>query len=370
MAEPIAAPVAAPAAPAPATTGGTIDQFREAARTGALDAETPRTPGGLVVPDIGDPETLGHDNAAESDGVLLDTSPEADDAQPDLEAEADETAADPWAEQIHGMTARELVDAIKAGEVPAELAKQLQIAVKVNGEEYKVSVDEAGKGYQRLSDYTRAKQELRGQAQEVHAARQNMDRMIDAWKRDPAELRRGMKALGLKETLFEAAKAEAAEWYADQQLPPGERALKAQLAEMREQHEQAMQRLEQQRPKQEDTRTADLTKQLATLVPAGFAAAGITDSAPARQLFGENLRTLWEDGAELTADLVNSAAQATAEQLGDLARKHAKLSAPAAKPATLPARAGAAPSTGAKSNGAPMQQRSGTIADFRKSLGR
>ena len=363
-----------------AASGGTIAQLRAASQAGTLQGvapPAPQNPKPQAVPRqaapqvappeqtaqdrVGDTETLGNDNASNQQDEQ-----QVDEQQVDEQGSEDD--ASEWEQDLHGITTRQAIDALKAGTLPPELAKNIKIMAKINGIEVPISIEEAGKGYQRLSDYSRQKNELREQAQQVAGMRDSFDQMVQSWKGDPRALRKGMEQLGLQEPLFEAAKILATEWLQDQQLPPAERALKAQLKQMQEQHQSLMQRLEQQQNPQPDQRASQLTQQLGQMVPIAMKACGVHDSPVARTYMAENLRTLWEPGAELTDELVQMAAQATAEQLSDMAQEHQKSQAPKkTAPRPMPIRHGAAPQVGGGQGGG-MRQSGATIADFKKAF--
>ena len=375
--------------PTGAATGGTIAQLRAASGSGALPGidkpaarpapvATPVAPVKAKAPApvvetqsestdsdesiAGDVDTLGHDNASEQDDTQ-----DADldqDAETDTDQESEGTSLD---EVIHGMTARDILESIKSGEIPADLLKTLQVTARINGEDLQISVDEARRGYQRLSDYSRSKNELKEQAAQIHQFRASIDQMIDGWK-DPASLRKGMAKLGLQQPLFEAAKMLAQEYMVEQSLPPGERALRAQLRQMEEENLSMKEKMELANKPSPSNRGAELTAQLQKMVPGAMKTAGITDSPAARNLFAENLKSLWEPGSDLTDQLVQEAAQATAEQLGDFAKKYASENRPA-KSRVLPVRSGAA--AGPDKNQQPQKRapiQGSTVAEFKRTF--
>jgi len=361
-------------APAPASTGGTIAQLRAASQAGQLPGVQP-APVARVAPPVaqpeqsqgevsevsGDLETLGHDNASEQE--------EQDTQEPEQEVQEAEPGEQSWSDQeLYGISAKDAFEALQKGEIPPELAKNIKVMAKVNGVEIPVSIEEATKGYQRLADYSRQKNELREQAQQVQGIRDSFESMVQSWKSDPAQLRKGMVKLGLQEPLFETAKLLATEWLQEQQLPPAERALRAQLKAMEEQHQELMQRFEQKQPQQHNERVGQLTQQLGIMVPQAMAQAGVPDSPVARTYIAENLKALWEPGTDLTEEIVQQAAQATAEQLGDMARQHASQRPQATKPKALPFRPQAAAAPAQTTVGRPGQK-TGTIADFKKQFG-
>jgi len=86
---------------------------------------------------------------------------------------------DPWAEQIHGITARDLIDAAKRGELPESVLTNIKIGVKVNGKEMQVSLREAANSYMRISDYTQETQRLATANQQLESVKGKLRSVFD-----------------------------------------------------------------------------------------------------------------------------------------------------------------------------------------------
>jgi hypothetical protein len=279
-------------------------------------------------------------------------------------------------------TALEELKKLKALIDAEELAETLytkRVKVKPNGEERVITVREAMDGYMRNADYSRSKQELRLKQQQIDDFVDNFDGMIASWK-EPGNFRSGLRRLGLEQAFIEAARMLGREMLEEQQLTPHEREMRARMRAIEEQNRVLQEQLHGHRGQEQTAaakrRQAELASKLDQLVPPAMKTHNITDSPIARQVYSQNLQALWEPGMELTADIANQAAAATAEQLADMARAYAAAqtapaSAPVAPPvgtaqrapAALPAKA----ATGA-AGARPATPQGGTLADFEAHL--
>lgn len=351
----------------------------------------------------------------------------AQDPNAELAALQGEQPPDPFAEQIHGLELRAIVDAIKQGQLPAQLLEQLKVTTKVGGRELPISVEEARRGYMRLSDYTQETQRTAAQQQQLEGVKQQLRGLFDGWDKpegfeqgmfrmglvqnaralvtknwgnpqqpNPQGLLDDMRRLGHWDTFKQAAELYANQWAAEQQMDPAVRAdLQRQRDEMwrarlaaetevetskRKAWEQEKEKLlAQSKQRQNPQQQAQAMQQLRQLKTAAFQQHGIKPSPAADTYFDQNcaaIRRMAERrGERVTAQqIIQQAAQATAEQLGDVQYQHAQslgngaqpaaTAQPAQPQAALPARPAAAPVT------APSQlKRGGTHADFLDRVG-
>jgi hypothetical protein len=216
--------------------------------------------------------------------------------------------------------------AIEDGRFPFEELKGLPVEVTINGETREVPLEEVKEGYQRRADYSRKLQEahaLRDQAQHVL----NLERARNMEWRDPAQLRAGLKMLGLEESFMRAAYGWAEERVAYNRLPPRERQLydhmqQERAEKMQMQAQMRQQQMQVQQQAGPDPATMHVAKQIEQLMPRAFRAHGIGAYPLAQQTFLQQLQAFCGDG-EVTPQRVNDAAIATKEFLADLAKINA-----------------------------------------------
>lgn len=294
-------------------------------------------------------------------------------AAPEQEAEIDvepTDEGDPWEADLHGLKTRDVVEAIKNGEIPAELHEHIQVPVKVNGEERLVPLREAAQGYQRAVDYSRSKWQLQQDRQAHRSEVTELKTMIDGWKKSGG-MRAGFKKLGLLEAFHQEAAAYGLEKYKEDQLRatnPQAYEAHQQLMKEREERERLQHELSR-KPKQDNQREVDgFWHSVSEMYPAAFKKHAIKDSRFAQQRFGAIFEAIYDEKVDL-AEQVDAAAQATAEELGELAVAYQKSQAgqqPAANtgkrpnPSPLPGRPQGAPAAGT-----PLKPKGGTPADFR-----
>lgn len=307
--------------------------------------------------------------------VPLDPGPptnEEGEPDPDAPVDPDAPTEDPAPpdEAAELETLRKLKAELDEGYSLPESLAQKTWPVKINGQVYDVPIAELGQGYQRNADYSRKLaevQQMREQATNVQAGAQ---RLIADLSGNPEAFLQAAKELGFYKTFLEAARAEGKKRLALRELPVEAQQYAMQLEEERMEREvlarktarleQEMQAQRAQEPNQDQIR---IRHQLEQMVPRAFAKHKLGDYPLARDLFTSNLRNLYE-GGELQPGTVDAAAQATAEQLADIAQRLPK-TRPANTNGGLPARR-AAPAAGA-----PVARRaSGTSSDFAEHLER
>lgn len=292
---------------------------------------------------------------------------EADKAEPtEGDEEQTEQIQDLLEEAIHGRKGREILESIKAGQLPEELAAALKGVAKINGQDVPVSFAEALKGYQRMGDYTRSKQELQRERAEVREAMQSVNGLFESWNNGES-LIAGIKRLGKAKEFGEAAMNYVREQWQEEQLrkqnPDAWQARQEVKAE-RERREALEQQLKAQPNPRAERQTQALADQIESLVFPAFEASSIKDTPFARERFSENFRALFNEGDDL-GQVVQDAVRATADQLSDLAAKYQAQQAandngkPKLNPAPLPPRA-APPASGAK----PAKQKPMTPGDM------
>lgn len=340
MSETAAAPVA-PSAPAPSTAN-----FRAVVAANAAAQPAPVAPAAPAARSQATREpaaartTRERAEPAVAEPVVDDAEIELDGDGAELEAEAnadstDETIADLLERDIHGRKGREVLEAILKGELPDELLARLKRKAKVNGEDIEVTIEEALKGYQRQSDYSRGKRQAAEEMKQAREIAETVHNFIDGWK-DGGTLLAGIKRLGKMDAFHQAAVAYAQELHADQELrqknPEAYEARKALQAE-REAREEAERRYqESQRKKVSEQDVSARAKEIMDLTMPEFERLKIRDTPFARARFVEHFNSLWEEGAEL-AEVVRAASQATQEDLVDLASRFKKETDTAAAPA-------------------------------------
>lgn len=265
---------------------------------------------------------------------------------------------------------RQLKAELDGDALPATLATKT-FPVKIDGRTYDVPVAELAQGYQRNADYSRKMAEVKQIAKRAEQVEAGATRLLEDLN-NGERLLRASKEMGFYKALVEAARTIGRQRLALQELSPEARQYALQLEEERDARELATRRAQQleqqmreaqaQQPNQE---AQHLRHQLEQMVPRAFAKHKIGDYPLARDLFGSNLQNLHE-GGELTAATIDAAAQATAEQLQDIAARLPKEQRvqnangqpiPARRTATAPGR--------------PIQrQKGGTVSDFSTHLDR
>lgn len=317
---------------------------------------------GDVVPDRSPQvqDAPANDNAAPKDPQLQE--PEIGDEPPEAEVEADVP------DEME--TLRALKAELDGGTALPESLKDRTVPVKINGHMYDVPVAELAQGYQRNSDYSKKLAEVQRFREETQQMRGGLDNFIQDL-RNPQTFVSALKELDLYEPFIAAAREEGKRRLKMQDLSPEarqyamqlerERDLRSQEARRRENAERRMQELQKQQPDQDSIR---LKHQLDQLVPRALSKHKVADYPLARDLFSQNLNNLYE-GGDVTAQLVDAAAQATAEQLADIALRLPKPANDNAKNGTLGVRRPAG------APGKPMQRgKGGTSTDFAAHLDR
>lgn len=294
--------------------------------------------------------------------------PETPAPEPEAPVEEEEQQPEPIGEAEELEQLRALKAELDGDALPAALASKT-FQVKIDGRTYDVPISELAQGYQRQSDYSRKLADVKRERTEVDSVKRGAERLMQDLN-DPARLIAAAKELGFYKSLFEAARQIGRQRLALAELSPEARQYALQLEEERDaremahrraqQLEQRMQELQRQQPSQDESR---MRHQLEQMVPRAFQKHKIGDYPLAREMFSQNLQNL-HDGGDITAALIDAAAQATAEQLADIATRLPKERAANGMP-PMPARR-AAPAA-AK----PLpRQKGGTIADFASHLER
>lgn len=207
-------------------------------------------------------------------------------------------------------------------DMPEWLMDKMAVA-NINGRQYRVTMREAIEGYQRLSDYSRGKQELTQAMQQAESVTNRMRGMVNSWK-DPQELYKGMQRLGLEKVFAEAAIAWAGEEMQFRQLPPeAQQAFqRAREAERRaEALESQLRRQQQQQPPQQVPRQ-QVDAYLAQTLPKIFEHYQIMDCEPAWKFMIGHTRALWDADPNTIGYALDRAARATVEDLQRLAQTY------------------------------------------------
>lgn len=287
-------------------------------------------------------------DAADDEGDPLallpgEEQPPADGIDPEEEP-SEPAKIDLLEEMLHGKKGREILEAIKGGSLPDELLEAIKGVAKVNGQEMPVTFREALNGFQRLSDYSRHKNEALAMKREAQETIANTRALFDGWTTGEALLR-DIKKLNKLPAFREAALAYAqnevrnAKW--ERENPEAFR-LHQQLEQEREEREKLAQQMRQQ-PDHGQERVREQAAQLQKLVFPALEKHGVKDSPWARQQFQLALEAHYEEGADL-AQVVDAAARTVAELLAELAAKHAQIAPPPApavngkNPSPLPGR--------------------------------
>jgi hypothetical protein len=228
---------------------------------------------------------------------------------------------DPAAQRAQLMD--QIAGALESGELPYEALKGLMIEVSVNGEQRKVSLEEARGGYMRRAHFTRELEKAQGMAQQAQSLLQ-LERARNQEWRNPAALRQGMRTLGLEQAFGEAAMEWAKERVQYLQKSPQERALideRNQFMSEREQWqaEQRRLQLQQQQNPQADPQTQAVMQQLQQVMPQVFRKHGIGNYPLAQQNWLQQLQAFCPDG-QITPERCEDAAIATTEWLADMDR--------------------------------------------------
>jgi hypothetical protein len=358
VAAPASAPAAAPAAPAArapqekisATSLGRI----------AMRGEHREEP---------EPEAEAEPAAEPEAEAETEAAPEE---TPEEATEGEEApAADPLEEQIHGLSARDILAAIKEGKLPDALWDALK-AELIDGEDREERpLKDFRAGAMMAKNYTRKAMAL-AEERKSHAAekqaleseREELYGMVRSWK-DPAKLKRAAKSMGLP--LEQVAIMWAEEYDRRSKLPPEvlaemdalearEIAFEKEARELRAK-ERKLRELQQGGVQAETQKEADAyTGFIISHLPKAFAAVGIqttpqTEAVILRK-FQECLGVFWPEKTAPTKEIIQQAAQATAELLGLSGR-------PLAAPAPAQKSPAAAQAAALKAVAAPRKPLSG-----------
>jgi hypothetical protein len=198
-AAPAAAPTPSPSTPTPsaAPKGFTVSQFRENAQGVAPTPEPAPAPQSPAEKLLGYVPELG----ADEEPVALEEGDEDDALEPGADA-------DPWAEQIHGMTAKDLLEAIKAGTLPEGLLDALQHEYGDEDDRQSISLrealDQSSKERMQLRDYHRQLHDVRVKERDLISMAEGIQASISGLN-SRATLVDDLQALGVTDEVLDGA---------------------------------------------------------------------------------------------------------------------------------------------------------------------
>lgn len=275
----------------------------------------------VAVADAAPDQDVEHDRGDPPGAVDEPEEAEGDELEEfDADDEGEEVSDD---DELHGLKAKDVLAALKEGKLPPELLEHLQVPVKIRGEESLVSAKEAADGYQRLSDYSRARNEVREQEAELTRAKQAFDGLLDSWTAEDKveQTVKQMRRLGLP--VKKIATYIAEDHVSELQMTPTERDLRRRLRELEDKEEAAKEaaELDQHRGKQTQQTQAqkDAKATWDSSIEGALQAQGLKDTKRIREMAIDHLRNLWDGKSPLSERHVSDAVQATAEELAELA---------------------------------------------------
>lgn len=282
-----------------------------------------------------------------------------DDAEQDPAAEQD---VDPETEKRNALTEK-FREQLESGVLKASDFNDVPFEFELpNGQTVKLTPKQLIAGNMRQSEFTRQLHTAqRAQSEASNLIHLEKQRRVE-W-RNPHALMNGLTQMGLQEAFVAAVDQHVQQEVQFRRLPPErQQAIRAQqqvehMQQMYEQErQQLLQQLQQRDQPNEMAVTQHFQNQLAQMMPAPFKKYALPTNHPyVRQEFLNALQTLY-DGRELTADMVDQAAEATAELWHDKreeasARRNAQVRA-AARGGALPARRSpGGPGTSLSTNG-------------------
>lgn len=311
-------------APAPADSGGepTVESGSE-----EVDNIAPGAAEEAAEELERDPETEELEDPAPVDEDAEEPSeePEADD-EPEEEPDPD-----PLDEEIHGAKARDILEAIRGGSIPDDLAAHIAVhpeqlvEVTIDGIKREVTAGEAAKGYMRQNAFTKRTQEAAEQTRKAESTVRGFQGTLQRWKQDQTgdTLFRGLRQFGMLDQAIAFANSLQEQMQQIGQLDEAHQAVAIENMRLRWGQEDAEYR--RQQGLDEETRRARETKQetlqraLESHVPAALQEQGLDENNKlVSRLFGENLRAALADGGEVSEAKIYEAAKATREELEDL----------------------------------------------------
>jgi len=282
---------------------------------------------------------------------------------------------------LFGMPREEFMTAMEGAEdgvLPESMYDAMKIKITRDGADEFVPLSEWRDGGLRQNDYSRKLNTLREERQAFSGTRDAFSGMVDGWKKNPGGMADDLELLGID---IEAVLEPVARMYAQEaDLSPRERSLAKRVreAERRERMSKLRARTEQAALDQsrESVEQGKLRERVESVRMPAFVNAKVHDGPVARRIFHEHLRTFWQDGP-LTPKLAQDAAQATREDLIQMAKNYAANAPPpggnpplsavqdpaGAAPRPPPAR-GAAPRGG----GSQGTREGGSPSDFREHI--
>lgn len=324
MSEPSAAPASTGAAPTSAPSTGS----------------TPSpTPSHGSVPSSGSLSSreFARQLRSKPTGEFLTSQKPANDAEPQLgqtkelgEATPAPLSDDaPWHERyaqgVHGVPAKDLLEAIEKGQIPDALMSKLRLAIGDDG--FEGSLDELRSGAMMRRTFTQKSQELAEQRRAFEADQSELVNYLSNWKQDPQQLLYGMRRLGMPiqevaqmllqeamtaDKLNEAVPGSGDEWIQAQ-------VMKAEHADLLRQHQQAEAQRQQaiQAQKQEA-----ISNNLRSIAVKEFELAGLDHKPTAWNLFREHCAAIYEETGKLSRADVRRAVVDTKGQIEDYIKKY------------------------------------------------
>lgn len=235
----------------------------------------------------------------------------------------------PWYQRyeqgIHGVPAKELLEALERGTVPDALMGKLRLAMGEDG--YEGSLEELRSGAMMRRTFTQKSQELAEQRRSFEAEQGELVNYLSNWKQDPQQLLYGMRRLGMPiqevaqmllqeavtaDKLNEAVPGSGDEWLQAQ-------IMKAEHADLLRQHQQQ----EQARAQAEQAKKQEsISTNLRNIAMKEFENAGLDYKPTAWNLFREHCAAVYEETGKLSRADVRRAVIDTKAQIEDYVRKY------------------------------------------------
>jgi cell division septum initiation protein DivIVA len=226
---------------------------------------------------------------------------------------------------VHGVPAKDLLEAIEKGQIPDALMSKLRLAIGDDG--FEGSLDELRSGAMMRRPFTQNSQELAEQRRAFEADQSELVNYLSNWKQDPQQLLYGMRRLGMPiqevaqmllqeamtaDKLNEAVPGSGDEWIQAQ-------VMKAEHADLLRQHQQAEAQRQQaiQAQKQEA-----ISNNLRSIAVKEFELAGLDHKPTAWNLFREHCAAIYEETGKLSRADVRRAVVDTKGQIEDYIKKY------------------------------------------------
>jgi len=235
----------------------------------------------------------------------------------------------PWHERyaqgIHGVPAKDLLEALEQGRVPDALMSKLRLAIGDDG--FEGSLDELKSGAMMRRTFTQKSQELAEQRRAFEAEQGELVTYLSNWKSDPQQLLYGMRRLGMPiqevaqmlineavtaDKLNEAVPGSGDEWIQAQ-------IMKAEHADLLRQHQQAEEQRQMAAQKQKQEA---ISNNLRSIAVKEFELAGLDHKPTAWNLFREHCAAIYEETGKLSRADVRRAVIDTKGQIEDYIKKY------------------------------------------------